>query len=146
MVPVLLNVDFQSRQVSRAKLRSGVTIDIDLAVLFFQHLPVALAEKISLRACLAVKLVGIHVQQPHQRVARDDVEINIGQGFKLIDRLRGGHQGQKKAQSGDFCGLFHDIHAKKIVGDDAALDEVSQAFVLGFPLCNSTRWKSVRSW
>ena len=91
-------------------------------VLFVQDLAVALAEQIDLSPELTlarIESLGIDPDQTDERVAGQDVEVDIGQRLQLLDGLRRGHQGEEQAQLGDLGRLFHDVHAEQVVGDDA---------------------------
>ncbi len=77
-----------------------------------------------------VELHLVHAHQPHQRIARQDVEVDVGQGLQVLHPPHAGHHGQEETQLGDFAGLFHDVHAVQVVGDNAALDVVAHAGVV----------------
>ena len=110
-------------------------VGVDQPVFFVQYLLIALAKHVChIAALLLGEFFSINLQQAHQRIAGDDVEVDVGQRFQLFDGLRGSDQGQEQAQLGDLARLFHDVHAKQVVGDDGALDEIGEALVFGLPL------------
>src|SRR5207302_843058 len=65
-----------------------------------------------------------------ERVARANVEVDIGQWFNVLKAVDLGDQLEKEAQLADFDGLFHDIDAVQVVDDDGFKDEVAAIWVL----------------
>ena len=87
------------------------------------------------QAGLGIFLVELHLVHPHQpdqRVAGQDVEVDIGQRLQVLHPAHAGHHRQKQPQLGDLARLFHDVHAVQVVGDDAPLDVVTHAGMVFF--------------
>ncbi|MCX6908359.1 MAG: hypothetical protein NTY01_09995 [Verrucomicrobia bacterium] len=72
----------------------------------------------------AIEFLRVNVEQSDERVASEDVEVNVWQRLKLFLGLRGGDERKEEAQAGDFRGLLHDVHAEEVVRDDLLFDEV----------------------
>ena len=126
-----------------AQLVCRISVGGQVAVFLFHQAAVGGFEKVVL---LAVELMFIHAHQPYQRVAGQDVEVDIGQGLQVFYLAHAGHHGEKEAQLGNLAGLFHDVHTMQVVGDDAALDVIAHAGVVFFDgfepllqLCTSTQ-------
>ena len=126
-----------------AQLVCRISVGGQVAVFLFHQAAVGGFEKVVL---LAVELMFIHAHQPYQRVAGQDVEIDIGQRLQVFHLAHAGHHGEKEAQLGNLAGLFHDVHTMQVVGDDAALDVIAHAGVVFFDgfepllqLCTSTQ-------
>ena len=60
---------------------------------------------------MVIEFVLVHAHQTDQRIAGEDVEINIRQWFQLIDLAHRRNHGEKQTELGDFAGFFHDVHA-----------------------------------
>ena len=78
---------------------------------------------------MLVKGAFIYAQQANERVAGQNVKVDIGQWFKLIDGVGAGDQSQKQAQPRNFGGLAHNIDTKQVIGDDTFFYKVIEAFV-----------------
>ena len=100
----------------------------ELAVLLVEQLAKALAEHVVLPV-LGIELVFVHPHQPDERVAGQDVEVDVGQRLQVLHLAHRRDHRQEQAQFGDLAGLFHDVHTVEVVGDDAALDVVAHAGV-----------------
>jgi len=134
LVLELLDVVAEFRQdvecIARlAEQRFGVSVAIDLAVLLRQDFAIGLSlEEHATQGTLLVaglKSLIVHAHQTDEAVARQDVEIDVGQRLQFVCLAGGSNQGQEEAQLRDLDGLVHDVHAEEIVGDDAFLDEVA---------------------
>src|SRR5438128_12342143 len=80
----------------------GVDAEAEIASVLKCH-PLLSAARFRLAG---VKFGGVNVEQPDERVAGEDVEINVRQRLQLVFGLSGCNESKKKAQAGDFRGLL----------------------------------------
>ena len=81
----LLNAVTQGTQIF--SIAGGVAIVVNQSVLFSQYLMIAFHKQIALSMPL-VELLVVDPHQPDERIARQNVEINVGQRFQLPHALR----------------------------------------------------------
>src|SRR3954465_15379141 len=70
------------------------------------------------------------MQQPNERVAGQDVEVDVRQRLQLLHVRRGSDKGEEEAALGDLRCLLHDVDAEEVVSDDSLLDPVLERRVL----------------
>ncbi len=74
------------------------------------------------------------MEEADEGVPREEVELDVGERLEFGAFLGGGDEGEEEAELGDFRGLFHEIHAVEVFGDDFLLQPVGHGSLVGFPL------------
>ena len=121
-------MDFIAQGVQVVLIVSAVSVEVYEPVFFVDDLPVVFSEKVSL-GVVFVELLVVDTQQANQRVAGQDVEVDVWKRLQLVDGLRRRYQSEKQAELGYLASLLHDVHAEEVFCYDLALDVVVDAFV-----------------
>ena len=58
------------------------------------------------------------MEQADEGVSGEEIELDVGERFELVAFFSGGDEREEEPELGDFRGLFHQVHAVEVLGDD----------------------------